>query len=1344
MASRTLVAHYIARWSRTARSTSSSQVVERKSTNSGFKKWRTWALLSEFTPWMYPSVALYRLYVIPSRTLPPVAGVCNGALVLKDQLFVKMEPEALSDVFAPKVDGPTHLSDIFSEPTLDFFVLFSSMSSVVGNAGQSNYNAVSLFQVAIARQRREKGLAASVMALGMVADAGYIAAKGPTLMERLKKAFYMPISESDLIRSLLKLLLLASLELDILGSTTHVSPTSSHEEEGSKDVDAGRTGQSNIRILERLDAAGSEEEAVAALLVAFRAKVEIRLQMTPDSLKVEVRSWFLKEVHIDVPVLKALSGDNARDICADAANKYLSAKMQENKSDTGDASKLWFLSQFSKDDTSYNCVYVYQVTGNIHIPRLKRAVSTVANHHDSLRTCFFTRSRSGEPVQGLLASARDCFKHIKDENGHALEQEMRTWRNHVWQLSDGDVLRVILATHRPEEHSLIIAYHHIAMDGVSMHLFLNMLPLRFNVQKDTKFSDLVTKTAQHYRTAQPNMGVPFHVILDKTNVPRESTSTPLFQVAMNYRQGNFSKIPLGGSNLEFKDGFDAQSPYDLAFSVTPNSDTTYVQVVAREDLYTKEGTDTLLSAYLALLHDASRDVSKTLENINLYDQSDIDKALSLGYGNVVDYEWPSTLTEKVDEAIERTHHNVAVRDAYSQLTYGELAVRVNSLASTIQSQLRPGSPVAILYEPTTYWLISILAIIRSGCIYVPLDGKTLQHPPSLTDCYGPTEISCCATMKTIDLFDNENNSVYSSVGPANPNTSIYILGESVNVVPQGLTGEIGVGGVGVALSYRDERSTSQKFVPNPFATAGYTKKWWTMMYRTRDKGLIRADGGLQFMGRMDCDTTVKLRALRVDLDDVANVMLQQFKDSLEDVVVTVRGDPAFLVAHVVLTLGASMDASKLQELASTPPLPQSMRPALTDRRAIAGLPLPTTPASYEPLKKVSDRKPTLAEGELRLIWHNVLSRAGLVNNTRLEPDTDFFHVGGNSLLLVRLRSAIKISMGITLPLSDMYRFSTLAGMADMEVETALPQSIDLSHTHDATPVKTETGLEILMTRSTSFLGKEILRSLLSRPSLARIHCIAVDPDSETNHLKDDRITVYPGSLSEPMLGLKRETYQHLQATVDTIILAGSHGHCLNNYSTLRATNVESTRQMGLFALGRRIPIYYISSNRVTLLNTSEKAALPPVSVKYYEPPTDGSEEFTAAKWAGEVFLEKLSEAAIADAGRDLPVSIHRHCAIVGDETPIEDALNALIRYPKLINAVPRVSTLNVGGYFDFLPVTDVAKSFVEFVVSSQGTHSGVAFQHYSSGVKVPPTDFASYMQKTYGDKFRELELYDCI
>lgn len=1353
---------------------------------------------------------------------------------------------------------------------------------------------------------------------------------------------------------------------------------------------------------------------------------------------------------------------------------------------------------------------MYTANGNIQLARLKRAISIITAHHHSLRTCFFPRPGTGEPVQALLASPRDCFKHVKDEDGGALDREVEIWRNHVWELSEGDVLRVILVTHAPEEHSLIIAYHHIAFDGVSMHIFLrglnavymgnkldtsakqymdisaeeraqiesgsidqriaywtqmhtppadtlplfpfarvksrpipesyrnvesfadigdelsgqvkkashalrvtpfyfymtalqalfnrllgvedlcigvtdanrtekssqaigfflNLLPLRFTVQKEVTFTDLVKRTTEEYRTAQANSGVPFDVVLDRANVPRESTHTPLFQVAMNYRQGNFSKIPLGGCTLQVKEGLDAQSPYDLAFSITPNNETTFVQIVAREDLYEREGTDTLMSAYLALLKDASKDVNKNLESYNLYDQGSVDRALSLGNGGIKDYEWPSTLTEKVEQAMRENGPRVAIKDVDTEITYAELATATKNLASALVSKLQPGSSVAVLCEPTMAWAISMLAVIRAGMIYIPLDGKlpderlaaileaskpdlilfedateehsqklagsipvlssdsasgnseapnmervddatfilftsgstgtpkgiklssqgiinyvatkssklslgceivlqqsalgfdmslaqafialtlggtlviapaasrgdpqalgklmvaekvtftlgtpteylmlirhggeavktasfwrnatsggeaitsqlkaafrSLHNAPVLTDCYGPTEISCCATIQTVDIHSGMSGEANSS-GKANPNTSIYIVDESGRSVPPGIPGEICVGGVGVGLGYLDKDISAQKFITNPFVTPEERLRGWTSMYRTGDKGLIRADGGLQFMGRMDGDTTIKLRGLRIDLDDVTNTMLLEGKGSFADAIVTVRGDPAFLVAHVVLASGSSASSEDLQQLANSLPLPQYMKPAIVipleqlplsnngkiDRRVVENLPLPTVTSSSNSQTLVSSgRKPTLAEGEMRLIWHKVLSQTGLISSAKLEPDTDFFHVGGNSLLLIKLQSAIQTSMGVSLSLREMYRSSTLEGITilaterdsgqfvsetiNWEAETVLPRSITINEVQTLPP-RTGHGLEILMTGSLAFLGSRILRSLLGDPAVARVHCVAVDPDSMEKHIEDDRVTLYPGSLSEAMFGLSSDTYHQLQRFVDVIILAGSEGHCLNNYSTLRAPNVTSTQQMGRFAYGRRIPIHYISSNRVTLLDDSANAALPPVSVKDHRPLVDGSEGFTAAKWASEVFLENLSAAAMNSSGSNhsgyLPVTIHRHCAIVGEEAPIEDALNALLRYSKLIAAVPKVSNLNVNGYFDFLPVESVASDIATSVVSSQTAQVGVEFRHYSSGTRVTPGEFASYMQKTYGSEFREIELEDWI
>ncbi len=97
------------------------------------------------------------------NTLPAIAGVANGALVLKDQAFEGMDLETFQMVVKPKIDGTVFLNELFEENTLDFFIAFSSVVATLGNSGQSAYSAANSFSKALINQRRERGLAGSVI-----------------------------------------------------------------------------------------------------------------------------------------------------------------------------------------------------------------------------------------------------------------------------------------------------------------------------------------------------------------------------------------------------------------------------------------------------------------------------------------------------------------------------------------------------------------------------------------------------------------------------------------------------------------------------------------------------------------------------------------------------------------------------------------------------------------------------------------------------------------------------------------------------------------------------------------------------------------------------------------------------------------------------------------------------------------------------------------------------------------------------------------------------------------------------------------------------------------------------
>jgi hypothetical protein len=91
------------------------------------------------------------------ETMPEIAGVANAALVLDDSLFVNTTVPAIEKQLRPKVNGTSYLDEEFSVCDLDFFICFSSLGSVFGNAGQSIYHAANMFTTSLVERRRRQG-----------------------------------------------------------------------------------------------------------------------------------------------------------------------------------------------------------------------------------------------------------------------------------------------------------------------------------------------------------------------------------------------------------------------------------------------------------------------------------------------------------------------------------------------------------------------------------------------------------------------------------------------------------------------------------------------------------------------------------------------------------------------------------------------------------------------------------------------------------------------------------------------------------------------------------------------------------------------------------------------------------------------------------------------------------------------------------------------------------------------------------------------------------------------------------------------------------------------------------
>lgn len=169
------------------------------------------------------------------KRFPPIAGVANGALVLRDKLFTNTTLEDFEAVMKPKVTGTLNLDQLFPENTLDWFIAFSSIVATTGNTGQCAYSAANMFMKAVINDRRQRGLAGATIDISRVHGVGYVerSAKSSDLTKKDLNKLHrmaMPMSESDL-HQLFAEAVLASNPNDTRGSNviTGIRTLTSHE-----------------------------------------------------------------------------------------------------------------------------------------------------------------------------------------------------------------------------------------------------------------------------------------------------------------------------------------------------------------------------------------------------------------------------------------------------------------------------------------------------------------------------------------------------------------------------------------------------------------------------------------------------------------------------------------------------------------------------------------------------------------------------------------------------------------------------------------------------------------------------------------------------------------------------------------------------------------------------------------------------------------------------------------------------------------------------------------------------------------------------------------------------------
>ncbi|KAG8161403.1 hypothetical protein KVR01_008390 [Diaporthe batatas] len=552
-----------------------------------------------------------------------------------------------------------------------------------------------------------------------------------------------------------------------------------------------------------------------------------------------------------------------------------------------------------------------------------------------------------------------------------------------------------------------------------------------------------------------------------------------------------------------------------------------------------------------------------------------------------------------------------------------------------------------------------------------------KHDLRFHHMYGTTESTFCAAVTELDYATEAPSNSTSDgaqpsypAGAALPNYNIYILDEQRQPVPVGLQGEVYIGGAGVSLGYLNNAGlTAETFVPDPFASPDDLARGWTVMQRTGDLGRWSQTepGSLLIEGRISDDTMVKLRGLRVDLQEVEHAIVRAGGGVLSEAVVSVRRDslesPEFLIAHVVFektsvqASGSHDDFSR--KLRSQLDLPLYMRPAFIvpleklptmasgklDRKAVSLLSLP----GRETVAK--DIVWTTTEERLKTVWEELLSHE-LVTTLNITPDTDFFHIGGSSLLLLELRDKIKSEFGVDLTLLNLFESSLLSSMAQrIRGECDTQQAIDWDEETKLRPcmkdvdsgmlqhVTESASKVVVLTGGSGYLGKALIDAMIRDPT--------------------------------PLIGLSRSVIERLFSRAHLIIHNGSDISYMKTYHSIRQSNFLTTKDLIEWSMPRMIPFHYVSSAGIG--NFSPGVPLTETSMASVKPPTDGSMGYTACKWASEVFLEKLVK-----VNPHWPICVHRPTLISRDDIPQLDGMHNILWYARELGAIPKSEGLARG------------------------------------------------------------------
>lgn len=438
------------------------------------------------------------------KTMPPIQYVIHAAGVTYDAAIANQDNDSIENVLLPKVKGAWNLHKMTLDLKIESFVLFSSAAAMMGSAGQINYAAANGYLNSLAEYRQKLGLPCVSINWGLWSTVGMAShLDNKNHLNFIKNGIY----DISVLQGLsaLKIALLINEHVIMIAPIDWKRyqalslKSISHEIEH---VDVNHLLQ-KIRtyVSETTDIAISEiddHETFSEMGIDSVLGINLR-----NRIQTELGSDYKvsSTVILDHPTITKLVNYLENNKITKEQNNTTSslAKVIQLKTDTHLLSfgqqRIYFAYKLEPELPGYNCSISLALKGSLNEAILKQSCENLMRRHEILRTVI--QSQSGRTICRILSDKKIDFDYkVISTSTDKMNQLIMDLTKELYKLETGPLIRFVLLKLSEQHHVLIIAFHHIIMDGVSLHILTRELAAMYNAYSAER--DIVLPPVNQY------------------------------------------------------------------------------------------------------------------------------------------------------------------------------------------------------------------------------------------------------------------------------------------------------------------------------------------------------------------------------------------------------------------------------------------------------------------------------------------------------------------------------------------------------------------------------------------------------------------------------------------------------------------------------------------------------------------------------------------------------------------------------------------------------------------------------------------------------------------------------